>query len=1155
MGFQKRQHGVTNFPAITLVLLAVIMYRYECSAGLIDGHSMGQILDHVVHNALGVSEMQAAFDQVGYNERVIDGPRTIQELAAALQKKFAEPVNALLRVKNAIERQYVHFTDTNTMDKCCNVTGNLVYDFRFRTKINTDESCVSTAALSPPNLKFPTALVHQTMKENLAADPTLKWQYFGMETGVFMSYPSQMMDDCESYDPRYRPWYAEAATQKTKAVVIVIDTSRSMGDTHNGRTLLEIAKEAAKSAVDTMNPNDSFAIVAFSDSATTPRFTEHQIVTENVDTCYETKMSRATPMNAKNLKKFIDGLSAGGATNYAAALTKAFEFLRHSNTTAEEPSILFLTDGILTAGGDPLQTIRDQNALLGNKVVILTFGIGRSLGYEGRTVLYNMAIQSASNPAYGPIKRGRFAYVADPDHLRSAMSSYYDYFCTIHQNPRPIFSVPYLDSLGLGLVTSLCLPVFYADTLVGVTCSDVTLSDLLTDISTLREGEVSYAFVIDGAERTIFHPLLPKPYNVESDQIFININQLEKSTEFKEVVQSMARGNHGSKSFVSTRVNSRGDDFREGVHAVPVYSHYFWHPIIGTNFSVCLVLGDGDRVVTLKMPDTITPEMFKYHRLDLKPGESQCRHFARVATTTSSTVMFGPIAFKKLYLYLDTNETLESVHGYESYLMGNTTDDLGLKDSVKASVAITYQAEQIWKNKQLLSHYVVWRYIGTVDGVVRVFPGVQLSKNFDVTQRQWFKRTATYNNKNVLTAPYLDAWGAGFVVTLSHAIYDSRYAGKNSSSGEIVAVMATDMTVNYLDQIVQLYGPCKSATYRCFIIDSAGYLVFHPYFVTVSDKPQVATMHMLFQEPAVGYDLVQKGILRRESCVDLEAIKERHYWWVHLQDSAYPDGVDNMGRRPSYELRPITNSNVFFVIRQHPIPDTHDCLCDNYMGHPGNSSCLRDDEYPDDVCECPCYRNALFNYCDHVYNISHSASSHACTPQTPDLTDMSSGEFGRVQQLKPCYDIQCANMTTQDMCYSMAGCSWCQEASDGSQLTTPFCATQFVCYFGRIGQTCPYDNCPGDTISTGRKDQEANQAGENGDNIGIILGGLFGSMATVGIFAAACNILFQRMKSRRRRRYARTRRGSPTWTSPAATSPSTSDQSQSLPAVDEIRSP
>lgn len=57
----------------------------------------------------------------------------------------------------------------------------------------------------------------------------------------------------------FRPWYVETASPTPKDIVIVIDKSGSMEfeyNMHAGRYLMAIAKEAAKTVLDTLNPKD-----------------------------------------------------------------------------------------------------------------------------------------------------------------------------------------------------------------------------------------------------------------------------------------------------------------------------------------------------------------------------------------------------------------------------------------------------------------------------------------------------------------------------------------------------------------------------------------------------------------------------------------------------------------------------------------------------------------------------------------------------------------------------------------------------------------------------------------------------------------------------------------------------------------------------------
>ena len=83
----------------------------------------------------------------------------------------------------------------------------------------------------------------------------------------------------------------------------------------------------------------------------------------------------------------------------------------------------------------------------------------------------------------------------------------------------------------------------------------------------------------------------------------------------------------------------------------------------------------------------------------------------------------------------------------------------------------------------LLSTFIIisiYRYVSTPSGVTRMFPGTLLSKNYDPSKRPWYNRAMEYPSHITLTAPYLDVGGAGYIVTMSHTIYEGRYVGKIS---------------------------------------------------------------------------------------------------------------------------------------------------------------------------------------------------------------------------------------------------------------------------------------------------------------------------------------------------------------------------------------
>ena len=103
-------------------------------------------------------------------------------------------------------------------------------------------------------------------------------------------------------------------------------------------------------------------------------------------------------------------------------------------------------------------------------------------------------------------------------------------------------------------------------------------------------------------------------------------------------------------------------------------------------------------------------------------------------------VKFVEDAFEDSYQYLGFDETEEDVNFYKSYFSDHTdsTPNPGFKEGIRNSVVATAKADEIWlRDRTRLTDYLVWRYVATSDGIMRMIPGTSFPKTFDPRKRPW----------------------------------------------------------------------------------------------------------------------------------------------------------------------------------------------------------------------------------------------------------------------------------------------------------------------------------------------------------------------------------------------------------------------------------
>jgi len=93
----------------------------------------------------------------------------------------------------------------------------------------------------------------------------------------------------------------------------------------------------------------------------------------------------------------------------------------------------------------------------------------------------------------------------------------------------------------LGSLISVCLPVNINRQLEGVTCADIILNSLFSEVAFFQQTPLSYAFLIDDDGHVLLHPLLPQPQTSNDKPLVLDILDLETGEAAAQVKSGILR--------------------------------------------------------------------------------------------------------------------------------------------------------------------------------------------------------------------------------------------------------------------------------------------------------------------------------------------------------------------------------------------------------------------------------------------------------------------------------------------------------------------------------------------------------------------------------------------------------------------------------------
>lgn len=344
-----------------------------------------------------------------------------------------------------------------------------------------------------------------------------------------------------------------------------------------------------------------------------------------------------------------------------------------------------------------------------------------------------------------------------------------------------------------------------------------------------------------------------------------------------------------------------------------------------------------------------------------------------------------------------------------AFLKDNTRylSNPGLREEIRDDVATLAHILEYLRTQHLQGvkgKYVVRRYVTSPSGVLEIFPGGVISPGFEPTKRSWFLRAVEHRFKTILTPPYLDAGGAGYIVTIAYATDH--------------VVVAMDVTFGYIYKLILENMPfCTESKMKCFMMDDRGYLIYHPNLIDPNGHGPIEQQHIIHKESLVANDILNhNNFVKKMLCNNYaDGTIQRYYRLNTSIDYVLVNAVHGE-HSVKYQVSAVGGTNVFVgvVNATFEVVQTF-CPCSMI-----NRLCLNCNRMEQRECECPCECPLNLNTCTH-YNKS-LIDNQLCGTMPEQSFSIPIKDYTEIDyDLKPCLPIACEELVSYESCLGVLG--------------------------------------------------------------------------------------------------------------------------------------
>lgn len=446
---------------------------------------------------------------------------------------------------------------------------------------------------------------------------------------------------------------------------------------------------------------------------------------------------------------------------------------------------------------------------------------------------------------------------------------------------------------------------------------------------------------------------------------------------------------------------------------------------------------------------------------------------------------------------------MHTVQSIMAYIKDNTglLANPGLLPRIRTDVSVLYSVMEHLKKRHLesgeLKNYIIRRYAATTSGVIQVYPGCILGTDLEPSQRPWFRKAMQHPGRIVVTEPYLDAGGAGYIVTIAHTIFEGKAnALHNYERDSPVAIIALDVPYAFFYKIILDSSMCQEENIKCILFENEGYLIAHPSMMEPahsSKNMRRPREHITHKESFLANDILNhKTLVTKLACANYQNRTIQRYYAFN---TSLTDVLTNVvhGERTKYQITAIWGTNIFAAVLNSTCDGGAFCPCSTV-----DRICLNCNRMDQTDCECPCecpmhIKPAVgLTSADDEAELLDSYRSHAvqygyCEPPSDSLLIYNSPSYDWNMVLNSCVHINCDMYVTHVDCLAVMGCEWCQLDLDGNPFSASFCTTQNSCFNGVLSSLTPYgDGDLGSAIIEPSKPQPYSAVGPVGGAIIVL---------------------------------------------------------------------